>query len=137
MFNRNPSTPVKESLANSERDGGKKESKSIVMVGSPNVGKSLLFNQLSGTYVTVSNYPGTTVTIDSGKCNIDGENFHLMDSPGMYSLNSITEEENISKLILLKETPENDSILSMINPLFDTAIPKIEQMGVDIEDRMD
>ena len=38
---------------------------------------------------------------------------------------------------LLKETPENESILSMINPLFDTAIPKIEQMGVDIEDRMD
>ncbi len=113
MFNRNPSTPVKESLANSERDGGKKESKSIVMVGSPNVGKSLLFNQLSGTYVTVSNYPGTTVTIDSGKCNIDGENFHLMDSPGMYSLNSITEEENISKLILLKETP--DIIINVVD----------------------
>ena len=38
---------------------------------------------------------------------------------------------------LLKENPETESILSMINPLFDTAIPKIEQIGADVEDRMD
>jgi ferrous iron transport protein B len=77
-----------------------------VLVGNPNVGKSLLFNKLTGTYVTVSNYPGTTVSIDSGKCNIGEENFEVIDSPGMYSLSSITEEERISKLILLEEKPD-------------------------------
>lgn len=84
----------------------KQESKKIVLVGNPNVGKSLLFNKLTGTYVTVSNYPGTTVTVDSGKCKISGENFDVVDSPGMYSLSSITEEERISKLILLEEEPD-------------------------------
>lgn len=51
-----------------------------------------------------------------------------------------SQNDKILKVIameLLKENPENESILSMINPLFDTAIPKIEDMGVDIEDRMD
>ncbi|MDO9043922.1 MAG: FeoB small GTPase domain-containing protein [Methanobacteriaceae archaeon] len=67
------------------------ESKKIVLLGNPNVGKSMLFNQLTGSYVTVSNYPGTTVTVDRGKFNIGAEKFEIIDSPGMYSLSSITE----------------------------------------------
>ena len=39
----------------------------LVLVGSPNVGKSLLFNRLTGAYVSVSNYPGTTVEVSRGK----------------------------------------------------------------------
>ncbi len=77
--------------------------KKIFLMGTPNVGKSMLFNQLTGAYVTVSNYPGTTVTVDRGVCKISAENFEIWDSPGMYSLCSITEEERISKLILLEE----------------------------------
>ncbi len=83
----------------SQTDEGKK----IILVGNPNVGKSLLFNRLTGSYVTVSNYPGTTVSVDTGKCEIAGEKFEVIDSPGMYSLSSITEEERISKLILFQE----------------------------------
>ena len=89
---------------NSEKS--KNKLKKLVLVGNPNVGKSLLFNKLTGSYVTVSNYPGTTVSIDSGKCNISGENYEIIDSPGMYSLSSITEEERISKLILLEDEPD-------------------------------
>lgn len=44
--------------------------KKIAIVGSPNVGKSMLFNRLTGTYVTVSNYPGTTVEVSRGKTKI-------------------------------------------------------------------
>jgi ferrous iron transport protein B len=77
----------------------------IVIVGNPNVGKSAVFNKLTGAYVTVSNYPGTTVTIDKGKCGINGRDFGVIDSPGMYSLIPITEEERIAKLILLEEKP--------------------------------
>lgn len=89
------------------------ESKKIVLLGNPNVGKSMLFNQLTGSYVTVSNYPGTTVTVDRGKFNIGSEKFEIIDSPGMYSLSSITEEERISKLMLLEE--ENDILIHVVD----------------------
>ncbi|MDP7081728.1 MAG: FeoB small GTPase domain-containing protein, partial [Candidatus Undinarchaeales archaeon] len=77
----------------------------VVIVGNPNVGKSMVFNALTGAYVTVSNYPGTTVAIDTGRCSVDGEDFGVIDSPGMYSLIPITEEERIAKRILLEECP--------------------------------
>ena len=75
----------------------------ILIVGNPNVGKSLVFNNLTGSYVVVSNYPGTTVTIDKGKTKINGVEIGVIDSPGMYSLSTITEEERIAKLLILKE----------------------------------
>jgi len=78
----------------------------IVIVGNPNVGKSLLFNRLTGIYVTVSNYPGTTVTVDKGRCKINGRDFGVIDLPGMYSLIPITEEERVAKLMLLEERPK-------------------------------
>jgi ferrous iron transport protein B len=75
--------------------------KKIVMVGNPNVGKSALFNRLTGSYVVVSNYPGTTVEVSRGKCRIDSEEFNVEDTPGMYSLLPITEEENVTRNILM------------------------------------
>lgn len=78
----------------------------IAVVGSPNVGKSLLFNCLTGAYVTVSNYPGTTVEISRGKTRIGEEEFEVIDTPGMYSLLPITEEERVARDILLKEKPD-------------------------------
>jgi len=78
----------------------------IVLVGSPNVGKSVLFNRLTGVYVTVSNYPGTTVEVTRGKGKIADEFFEVVDTPGMYSLMPITEEEAVSRRLLLNEHPE-------------------------------
>ncbi len=78
----------------------------ISIVGNPNVGKSVVFNNLTGAYVTVSNYPGTTVSISRGKAKIEGEEFEVVDTPGMYSLLPITEEEQIARSILLEEKPE-------------------------------
>ena len=68
----------------------------IAIVGSPNVGKSVLFQKLTGTYVTVSNYPGTTVEVFRGKGTIGGESFEVIDTPGMYSFLPITEEERVT-----------------------------------------
>jgi len=73
----------------------------IVMVGNPNVGKSALFNRLTGSYVVVSNYPGTTVEVSQGKCRIGVEEFNVEDTPGMYSLLPITGEERVTRDILL------------------------------------
>lgn len=78
----------------------------IVLVGNPNVGKSVLFNVLTGSYTTVSNYPGTSVEISSGRCKIGGRSFEVLDTPGMYSLMPITEEERVARKILLTERPE-------------------------------
>jgi ferrous iron transport protein B len=85
-----------------EGDGFKK----VAIVGNPNVGKSVAFNRLTGAYVTVSNYPGTTVNVSRGKAKIEGEEFEIVDTPGMYSLMPITEEERVARSILLEEKPE-------------------------------
>ena len=77
----------------------------IAIVGSPNVGKSVLFNDLTGSYATVSNYPGTTVEVSRGKARIGQEEFEIIDTPGMYSLMPLTEEENVTRKILLEEDP--------------------------------
>src|SRR3989338_3827795 len=78
----------------------------IAIVGSPNVGKSVLFNRLTGSYVTVSNYPGTTVEVSRGRAKIGEEEFEVIDTPGMYSLLPITEEERVARDILLNEKPD-------------------------------
>jgi ferrous iron transport protein B len=78
----------------------------IALVGSPNTGKSVIFHNLTGSYVTVSNYPGTTVEVSRGKAGFGEEDFEVIDTPGMYSLLPITEEENVARSILLNEKPE-------------------------------
>ena len=75
----------------------------IALVGSPNVGKSLLFNVLTGAYTNVSNYPGTTVEASRNYLTIAGKTITLIDTPGMYSLMPMTEEERFSRELLLRE----------------------------------
>ena len=77
-------------------------SKRIILVGSPNTGKSIIFNALTGTYTSVSNYPGTTVEVARGKIRIDNETFEVLDTPGMYSLIPVTEEEDVTRRIIMK-----------------------------------
>ena len=85
----------------------------VAIVGNPNVGKSVMFNNLTGAYVTVSNYPGTTVEVARGEGKIGENEFEVIDTPGMYSLLPITEEERVARAILLKEHPE--VILHMVD----------------------
>jgi ferrous iron transport protein B len=87
--------------------------KKIVMVGNPNVGKSALFNRLTGTYVVVSNYPGTTVAVSRGNCQIGHEECTLEDTPGMYSMLPITGEERVTRDILLSR--KADMVLHVID----------------------
>ncbi len=77
----------------------------IALVGNPNVGKSVMFNNLTGKYVNVSNYPGTTVEVSRGKARIGEMEFEVVDTPGMYSFLPITEEERVARNILLDEAP--------------------------------
>lgn len=75
----------------------------IVLVGTPNVGKSVLFNALTGTYATVSNYPGTTVEVARGQMQLGDRIIAVVDTPGMYSMLPITEEEKVARDLLLSE----------------------------------
>ncbi|MBC7197459.1 MAG: ferrous iron transporter B, partial [Deferribacterales bacterium] len=86
----------------------------VLLVGNPNVGKSLLFYHITGKYASVSNYPGTTVAITKGIAKI-GEHHELevIDTPGFYNMITITEEERVTKKIILEEKP--DVILHVID----------------------
>jgi len=81
------------------------EEKKIILVGNPNVGKSVVFNTLTGSYTTVSNYPGTSVEVSRGHCQIGSVKYLVLDTPGMYSMQPITEEERVARKILLEESP--------------------------------
>lgn len=74
---------------NSKKNENGGEQKKIILVGTPNVGKSVFFHRLTGQYVDVSNFPGTTMEFCCGKW---GDNF-LIDTPGVYGLSSNTSEE--------------------------------------------
>lgn len=71
--------------------------KKIVLVGNPNVGKSVFFNALTGMYVDVSNFPGTTVDISHGRYGKDV----VIDTPGVYGISSFNDEETVARDVIL------------------------------------
>lgn len=74
----------------------------IILIGNPNVGKSVIFNYLTGKYVTVSNYPGTTVEVSTGTMAAGGKKFQVVDTPGINSLIPMSEDEKVTRDILLE-----------------------------------
>ena len=78
----------------------------IALVGNPNVGKSVIFSRLTGQYAQVSNYPGTTVTLTRGRAQIGGVNVEVVDTPGINSLVPQSEDERVTRDILLGERPD-------------------------------
>jgi len=89
--------------------GNMVKGKKIVLAGNPNVGKSALFNILTGLYVDVSNYSGTTLDMACGRYNGDV----IIEAPGVYGLSSINDEEKITRDIILAA----DIVVNVINSL--------------------
>lgn len=132
----------------------------ILLVGPPNVGKSALFNRLTGLNVDVANYPGTTVEYKKGFAQVDDIKYELIDVPGTYTLESVNEAEKIalemlssrpngvicvldaknlenSIYLLLKVIEKNLPIIAVINrvDLINGAIDKVglsEDLGINI-----
>ena len=77
----------------------------IILIGNPNVGKSVIFNYLTGKYVTVSNYPGTTVEVTRGRLSGSAEKDQVIDTPGVNSLIPMSEDEKVTSDILLHDSP--------------------------------
>ncbi len=72
----------------------------IILVGNANVGKSVVFSLLTGTYATVSNYPGTTVELMTGDMSLGKQKFRLVDTPGVTSLVPSSEDEQVTRDLL-------------------------------------
>ncbi len=70
--------------------------KRILLMGNPNVGKSVVFSRLTGVHVTISNYPGTTVEYLKGHMLLNGEKIEVIDVPGTYSLSPTCKAEEVA-----------------------------------------
>ena len=72
----------------------------IVLAGNPNVGKSVVFSQLTGSKVMISNYAGTTVEFTRGQLNTEKESFDVLDAPGTYSLTPSSKVEEVASSLV-------------------------------------
>jgi ferrous iron transport protein B len=100
------SSPAKMTPSNTSHDrgqsngasqGNSQKIQSIVLAGNPNVGKSVIFNALTGSDADVSNYPGTTIDIARGHLGTD----ELADTPGIYGVSSFNDEERAARKMIL------------------------------------
>ena len=78
----------------------------IALAGQPNMGKSTLFNLLTGLNQHVGNWPGKTVEHREGIFHHNGSAFRLVDLPGTYSLTANSPEEVIAREFILREQPD-------------------------------
>ena len=77
--------------------------KEILLMGNPNVGKSVIFSRLTGARVTISNYPGTTVGFSQGEMKLDeSERAMVIDVPGVYNLEPVSKAEEVAVEMLEK-----------------------------------
>ena len=85
----------------------------VGFIGNPNCGKTTLFNAYTGANLKVANWPGVTVEKKEGKTFYKGQEFRLIDLPGIYSLSSYTMEETVSRDCILSD--EVDVIVDVID----------------------
>ncbi|MHB1323861.1 MAG: ferrous iron transport protein B [Coriobacteriia bacterium] len=119
--------------------GARDAPRTVVLAGNPNVGKSVFFNALTGTYVDVSNFPGTTVEVIRGRHGSD----EILDIPGVYGVGSFNDEESVARDVILSADvvvdivdavhPERDLFLTL--QLIDLGLPIIVALNMADEAR--
>jgi ferrous iron transport protein B len=85
--------------------------KSVLLVGNPNVGKSVVFSRLTGVRTTVSNYPGTTISYTRGDLKLGEERVQVLDVPGIYTLEPTSEAE----IIALRMLQSGGTVINVVN----------------------
>ncbi|HOK27784.1 MAG TPA: FeoB small GTPase domain-containing protein, partial [Methanomassiliicoccaceae archaeon] len=85
----------------------------LVLAGNPNVGKSVLFNRITGIGVISANYPGTTVSFEEGVVTYEGKRISVFDLPGTYSLAGTTEDEKVATDLLFEKRP--DCVIAVVD----------------------
>ncbi|NJE00264.1 ferrous iron transport protein B [Thermococcus sp. LS1] len=78
----------------------------IALIGNPNVGKTTIFNALTGLKQHVGNWPGVTVEKKEGEFEHGGKKFHVVDLPGVYALTAYSIDEKIARDFIVREKPD-------------------------------
>ena len=85
--------------------------KKIVLMGNPNVGKSVVFSRLTGANVVTSNYPGTTVDFSKGKMRLGDKKVEIIDAPGTYSI----EPSNKAEEVAVEMLKDADVVINVVD----------------------
>lgn len=85
----------------------------IALIGNPNVGKSVIFNNLTGMKQHTGNWPGKTVEVKEGHYDYEGIEFEVIDLPGVYSLSTLTDDEEVAREYLIDHRP--DVVVDILN----------------------
>ena len=78
----------------------------LALAGNPNVGKSVIFNRLTGSGVVTANYPGKTVELNIASTRFNGQNIGIVDLPGTYALGAVSEDQWVARRGLLDSHPD-------------------------------
>jgi len=85
----------------------------VALAGNPNIGKSTIFNVLTGANQHIGNYPGVTVEKKEGKKTYRGYEFNFVDLPGTYSLSAYSQDEVVARDFIIREKP--DIVINVID----------------------
>ena len=99
----NHCSPPSENIQTAGKDG---KSITIALAGNANVGKSVIFNQLTGSSQIIGNWPGKTVEMASGRLHFEDYRIDIIDLPGIYSFSTYSLEELVSRDYIALEKPD-------------------------------
>lgn len=85
----------------------------VALIGNPNVGKSIVFNNLTGMRQHTGNWPGKTVEVKRGRFEFKDHEFELIDLPGVYSLSAVSEDEQVAREYIIDSRP--DVVIDILN----------------------
>ncbi len=85
----------------------------VALIGNPNVGKSVIFNNLTGMKQHTGNWPGKTVEVKEGYYEYKEHEFEVIDLPGVYSLSAVSEDEQVAREYLIDHRP--DVVVDILN----------------------
>jgi len=85
----------------------------VALIGNPNVGKSVIFNSLTGLKQHTGNWPGKTVEKKEGFFSHGGYEFEVVDLPGVYSLSAVSEDERVARQYIVDYRP--DVVVDILN----------------------
>ncbi|MBI5874034.1 MAG: ferrous iron transporter B [Candidatus Omnitrophica bacterium] len=106
----------------------------VILLGNPNVGKSVIFARLTGIQVVTSNYAGTTVEYRKGYMLAGGEKFEVIDLPGTYSLEPTSKAEEVA-CQFLKESCQEEKNCVVINIIDATNLERNLHLTLDLISR--
>lgn len=101
---------------------------SVLIIGKPNSGKSLLFNRLTGLAQKVANFPGATVSVKTGSF----KGHHIIDCPGVYTLNAITKDEEIA-IDSFKNSLKDDDVKVVLCVLDISRLERSLVLGLQVQ----